>query len=240
VIVETADHTFLVLDQAARIVHVYGSLNGTIAERSHFRIEQVADDMCAMGNDVYILAYANGDLIHEYDRRGHAVKSFGIAPGTSEPERAGSLVGGAHLTCASQDVVVLSRNVSSEVIAYDRAGQALWTFTAPHFRAVSVRTLPDGTVRIRKEENKFDVTFATFGAGSAMLAIQVSRGGQPDAASGRDYSIDTYLVRLSDGNTLNVQRSIPEIQGSNDRAALATVKGSPVRVFPMMLSGGGR
>lgn len=237
---EFADESLVVVDQAGGKAHVYSAVRGVISERAQFRIGEVAVDACTAGDKLYVLGYSRGQLVHEYDSKGRAIKSFAQAPGGTEAERSGSLVGGAHIACVGVGTVVLSRNVSADVRGYDQSGGDRWTFSVPDFRAASVRVFPDGSIQIHKNADKVDVTFSAFAASADVVAVQVSRGDRPDPASGREYTVDTFLIGVRDGKLEGVQRGIPEIQAANGRNAIVKVSSRSVRVVPIAIDRGSR
>ena len=217
-----ADEMF-VYDTQSGMLHTF-QLDGARIRRSRStQLFASGSSLCTIGSTLFLLAYRDGNLVHQFNLEGRLLRSFAPAPGATEAERVASTIGGSRINCdAPSGTIVIAFNASPAVRAFGVAGTPKWEYVIDGFRRVVVRPLPDGSIRVTKPGNQADVTQSVFFVGRDALAVQVARGGRPDTASGRAWQLETVVLRAVDGVLMGSQFELGPLLavGENKVAAI--------------------
>lgn len=141
------DPGVVVFDEGASALVFYRRVNGGLERTGTADLELFARRMCVLDGDIYLLGYHRGRLLHQVDREGRIVRSFGD-PFFSEPEVLARGITSGLLTCVEGDdpLILLAEERLPRVRGYSATrGVLRWSHEPDDFRAVAVAVTADGS-----------------------------------------------------------------------------------------------
>lgn len=137
----------VVFDEGRRSLVFFRRGESELQHAGEAPLELFARRMCVLDGQIFLLGYHEGRLIHEVDREGVILRSFG-EPFFAEPEILARGITSGLLTCVGGEdpLLLLAEERFARVRGYDAAGGVLrWSHEPEDFRAVEVAATPDGT-----------------------------------------------------------------------------------------------
>lgn len=137
----------VVFDEGRRSLVFFRRGESELRHAGEAPLELFARRMCVLDGQIFLLGYHEGRLIHEVNREGQLLRSFGD-PFFSEPEILARGITSGLLTCVGGEdpLLLLAEERFARVRGYDVAGGVLrWSHEPDDFRAVEVAATPDGT-----------------------------------------------------------------------------------------------
>lgn len=214
----------LMYDAASFRVHAYQWHSpATLTEVARISVDAAtAEDLCAIGDTVFLLAAGGGHMIHPYALHGGGGTPFGAPPGSNRFVRQARITAGGYLACFSTAKVVVAGLAASGVVqAYRSDGTPLWQFTIPHFSGLSFRTMRDSTVQMSWGGAARDAVVSTLSVADDHVAVQVNR------FVGLKQHLETTVLDLKNGQSLSVQQDIPMMRRAAGTWMISVVDGPP-------------
>jgi hypothetical protein len=216
-----------VYDEVSFRVHAYRWQSPkTLTEVGSVAVDAAtAQDLCAIGDTVFLLASGAGHMIHPYALHGGAGTPFGSAPGSNRFVRRARVGAGGSLTClGAEKVIVAGLAASGEVQAYRDDGTPVWQYIVPHFSGVAFRTMRDSTVSMSWDGATRDAVVSTFAVAGGQVAVQVKR------LTGAGQQLETTVLDVNNGKALPVQQDIPMMRRGASTWLITAVDGPPPHV----------
>jgi hypothetical protein len=219
-----SDDGVLVYDVLNFRVHAYRWHSPTtLAEVGSVAVDAATpEDLCTIGDTIFLLAAGGGHMIHPYALHGGGGMPFGTPPGSNRFVRRARINAGGYLACFSAaKVIVVGLAASGVIQAYRTDGTLLWQFTIPHFSGLTFRTMQDSTVQMSWNGTARDAVVSTLSVADGGVAVQVNR------VVGLQQRIETTVLRLKSGQALSVQQDIPMMRRAAGTWVITSVDGPP-------------
>jgi hypothetical protein len=145
--VAALDEGVVVFDEGTSELAFYRLAAGALERTGTTVLDLFARRMCVLDGDIYLLGYHRGRLLHQVDRDGRIVRSFGD-PFFSEPEVLARGITSGLLTCVEGDdpLILLAEERLPRVRGYSATrGVLRWSHEPDDFRAVEVAVTADGS-----------------------------------------------------------------------------------------------
>ena len=150
-------------------------------------------------------------ILHEIDGHGSVVRSFGTPLGGNDSTAwaARLVLIPSLIACssASPDIIIASQ-ISGEVRAITEQGRVRWSFTPPHFTAMTFVMPSSREMRYAwPADSLWDKIETIFTPAPGVVAFQVARrfGIRPDTA----FSVSTYFLEMPSGRIISTQSDLP-------------------------------
>lgn len=184
-----------------------------------------SQDFCVLGNRIFFLGYFEGKVIHEINRSGAWVRSFGDPPAAASEFAANVLTGGK-LTCVHDDrggMIIHASRLLPWVASYSADGRRRWVTNLSGFDVMEVeaargrvvfRAPPGGSANVIVSAVPVIVPFGAY------LLVQFGRQGAGHAASPEEMvEVQTRVLSLDSGQELRTLAHLPRIDHVRDGRA---------------------
>ena len=201
----------LVLDRGnVRIVEL-SVVADTLAWRGEIRAPIVSpNDMCTVGDRLFLLGFEGGKLIHEVDRNGQIARSFGTAAG--DDPTGGHLTAVGSLVCSPSGWIAVLAGALNHVMIYSLEGQERWKGRIPDFRRQEYDT-GGGVLRPLPPSGGYSNTIASARASDGrFLDIQLGRS----SAKAADVALESRRLNVTTGSWLPVTMKWPRLLTISD------------------------
>jgi hypothetical protein len=205
--------TLLVLDSRARRLDRYAIGTNGLKYVSADPLTDWPGAICAIGEAVVGLYYDRTDktIVHRLNRVATTAASFGQALfGEPELNIAGTT---GQLACTSdQHLVVVAPDRTGDIFAYRTDGTLRWRTHLSRFRPSLFKLIPGGSMLGFAPGQKFrDVTIAAVPISSHFLLVQLGTKMLGKPFVGDFESVDSRILRLSDGVEVGAQDDLPPV-----------------------------
>ena len=150
-------------------------------------------------------------ILHEVNLPGPVVRSFGTPLGGTE-WAARLMLAPSLITCASaRGEVVIASQMSGEIRAITTQGSVRWTFTPPHFTAMTYQSPTSREMRyVFPADSLWDMVETIFAPAPGVVAFQITHlyGTQADSA----LSVSTYFLDSQTGQLISTQSDLPLVR----------------------------
>ncbi len=205
----------LVLDRGnARIVEL-SVVADTLAWRGEIRTPiSSPNDMCTVGDRLFLLGFEGGKLIHEVDRNGKIARSFGAAAGDDPTKGHLSAVGS--LVCSPSGWIAVLAGALNHVMVYSLEGQERWKGRIPDYRRQEYDT-GGGVLRPLRPSGGYSNTIASARASDGrFLDFQLGRS----SAKAPGVALESRRLDITTGSWLPVAMKWPRLLTISDGSHL--------------------
>ncbi len=212
-----------VLDPGNRRIEAYAASTGLPARTGSLPLDFEADDICTIGDQLFVLGGRNGYLLHEYSAaQGKIVRSF--AP---DAEATDALMSGyrstGYLECSPQGDITFLPLIRPEVERYSaRSGTLTGKITLPGYVAAVVKRLPDGALLYQEPHGRRSEAASSIISlpdGRQIVQVGVLRPGGGSRFEFR--SLRSIVISWDDRSAREVRETLPRLIWTEGRRALS-------------------
>lgn len=187
----------LVLDPGNRRISALVPSNAGVKLAAEYPIDFLAQDMCSLGDRLFVLGLRNETGVHEVRGSDGVVHSFYSfpEPGKAEERFEQRYLADGRLICDSRrGTVTVAPRIRPDVLTFSAEGRLLRTTTLPDYRETRLVVIGRGSYRLEPDPETGSVNqLAGAAATPAGLLLQVEERG----FSGRIGSVRSWLIGSS-------------------------------------------
>lgn len=210
----TTDERLYVLDKGNSRISVYSlSSSSPPSLVEDFPLNLPAVDICALGDQVYVLGYRDGRIIHALGRAGAVEHSFGAPFHTRHPLLRRTLSNG-HLHCVADfGLLIVLPNLLPEIRAYSLKGDLVWSARLRGYRQVVIRENVDGGITYAFDRSGTHHLAASVGfVAPRFLVVQIGVITRDSREKDDFPEVETRVLDIVTGEELWVQKSLPVLR----------------------------
>lgn len=183
-----------------------------------------AQDMCLIGDRLFVhgLAREDNHVIHELDRSGHLIHSFGTVYHSKNPVVT-EFISTGRLACDEAAGLVLFAPMGGvgEVHGYALDGTLVWLTVIDDFRPITITEVPRGFGVVRPE-NGFHLVRALTPLSGGRILLQISFSTRASYEEGFTYlKLQTYLLDVHSGEGSYLGDSFPAVISSRSTSTVS-------------------
>lgn len=212
----STDDDLIILDPANARLNVARYRDGALIGAGSIPIPLPALDFCVLGDRIFLLGYREERIIHEIDRAGTLLRSFGTPPDAAGPFAASILTGG-HLDCLpgpDGGRIVHAGLVVPIVASYTPDGRREWSTELEDFEVVEVtvdrgrvtQSAPRGFIHMIASTTPVNVRGQT-AAYIVQYGRQVADVTRPEEMA----ELQSVLLDRSDGRVIARTTALPRL-----------------------------
>ena len=180
--------SLLVFDVGNRRLSVYEITPEELRLSRSITLPAIFRDLCVMEGRIILTGNWQGHAVHEFDRDGQHVRSFGPlpSPGSRDPAdaaRIGRLASGSSVCVEPRRTVVIQPLIIPETVIVTLTDGALHRIPIPDYRATQIVATSRGTIQFapdpESETAHEAVGLATLTEGAVLVQVQEMSWGSP-------------------------------------------------------------
>lgn len=212
-----------VLDPGNQKVEIYHRSGENFVLRDAFRIDFPADDLCVIGDVLYVHGYRNGRVVHAFTPAGTWVRSFG-APLSMRSEYMRRAYSRARIECIEEEATVLILpHLSPVVRAYFADGRPRWRSLLADYEPVLISETRRGATYRTGRSGTHHMASSIVGVDPGHAILQIGVIG-PNARNSEEFgSVTSYLLDVASGRLRPMSASTPRLLSASSGIAYAVV-----------------
>lgn len=208
------------LDRGTQRLEIYRSGAREASRTGSIPLDFVPEDLCTLGERLFILGQRNGYLLHEVSTvDGRVVRSLVPDPARGEPMLSAYTSAG-FVHCGPGDQLTILPLLRAEISRYSAAtGRPLGRIRIPGYRETRV-TRVDGGIVYRAPSGDPDYASSLVGLGDGRILVQI--GPVPRGARRNEFSsLRSFVLSWRDHTLMELEAPLPRIVDVHGDTAVA-------------------
>ncbi len=204
------DGTLFVADVSNRRVEVFERNDSVLRRSSSFPMDFHVSDFCTIGDELYLLGYREGRMVHVYDREGRHRRSFGVPERMNDDYLRTTFSEGVIACLEEPGALLVLPLLSDRLRVFSLEGEEMWHSRIPDYEHVTIERR-GGSITFSRPSGRHHMTSSISVLGPNRAIVQVGFIGEGAKNSEEMTAVTSYLVQARPGAIIRMSDGTPRI-----------------------------